>query len=153
MPFWRERGRKKEKKGGRRLQSLPPLKTFAVKHQRIEEKKNQFLDKARGYTFTLPPDNSIIPSPYDHVQLLELSLKPSSWAHFLYQIYCIKPVGFRLICANSKKPPKSGPYKNHFQTSFWNTHRKQTFYWSESISASIAQGSFPSPFFFDTWGI
>ena len=78
MPFWRERGRKKEKKEGRWLQFLPPLKAFAAKHQRTEEKKNQTSDQARGYTFTLPLDDSIIPSPYDHVRLSELSLKPSS---------------------------------------------------------------------------
>ena len=97
------RGRKKEE---RRLQSLPPLKAFATKHKRTKEKKSQSSDQARGYTFTLLPDDSIIPPFYDHVRLLELSLKPSSWAHFLYQIYCIKPVGFGLICANSKEPPK-----------------------------------------------
>ena len=113
------RGRKKEKKGGRRLQFLPPLKAFAAKHQRTEEKKNQSLDKARGYTFTLPPDNSIIPSPNDHVRLLELSLKPSSWAHFLYQIYCLGPIGFGLICANSKEPPKSGPYNYYYYYYYW----------------------------------
>ena len=108
-PRGREEERKR-KKGGRRLQFLPPLKAFAAKHQRTEEKKNQSSDKARGYTFTLPPNDSIIPSPYDHVRLLEFSLKPSSWSHFLYQIYYIGPVGFGLICANSKEPPKSGPY-------------------------------------------
>ena len=71
-------GKKKEKKEGRRLQFLPPLKAFATKHQRIEEKKDQSSDKARGYTFTLPLDDSIIPSPYDHARLLELSLKANS---------------------------------------------------------------------------
>ena len=45
MPFWRERGRKKEKKEGRWLQFLPPLKAFAAKHQRIKKKKNSFSDK------------------------------------------------------------------------------------------------------------
>ena len=74
----KEGGKKKEKKEGRRLQFLPPLKAFAAKHQRTKEKKNRSSDKARGYTFTLPPDDSIIPSPYDHVRLLEVSLKPSS---------------------------------------------------------------------------
>ena len=72
-----EREKQKEKEG-RQLQFLPPLKAFAAKHQRTEEKKNQSSDKARGYTFTLPPNDSIILSPYDHVRLLELSLKPSS---------------------------------------------------------------------------
>ena len=71
-------GRKKEKKEGRRLQFLPSLKTFIAKHQRTKEKKNQSSDQTRGYTFTLPLDDSIIPSPYYHVWLLELSLKPSS---------------------------------------------------------------------------
>ena len=104
---------RKRKKGGRRLQFLPPLKAFAAKHQRTEEKKNQSSDKAWGYTFTLPLDDLIIPSPYDHVWLLELSLKPNSWAYFLYQIHCIGAVGFGLICANSKEPPKSGPYNCH----------------------------------------
>ena len=35
-------GRKKEreKKGGKQLQFLPPLKAFAAKHQRTEKKKN-----------------------------------------------------------------------------------------------------------------
>ena len=113
-PKGREEERKR-KKGGRRLQFLPPLKAFAAKHQRTEEKKNQFSNKARGYTFTLPLDDSIIPSPYDYVRLLELSLKPISRAHFLYQIHCIRPVGFGLICANSKEPPKSGPYKILFR--------------------------------------
>ena len=70
-------GKKKEKKEGRRLQFLPPLKAFAAQHQRTKEKENQSSDKARGYTFTLPLDDSIIPSPYDHVRLFELSLKPS----------------------------------------------------------------------------
>ena len=92
------------------MQFLPPPTVFAAKHQKTKEKKNQFLEKARGYTFTLPLDDSIIPSPYDHVRLLELSLKPSSWANFLYQIYCIGPVGFGLICVNSKEPHNSGPY-------------------------------------------
>ena len=96
-------GKKKEKKEGRRLQFLPSLKAFATKHQRTKEKENQSSDKAR-----LPPNDSIIPSPYDHVQLLELSLKPSSWAHFLYQIYCIGPVGFGLICLTVKNLPKVG---------------------------------------------
>ena len=104
---------RKRKKEGRRLQFLPPLKAFAAKHQRTKEKKNQTSDQARGYTFTLPLDDSIISSPYDHVRLLELSLKPSSWAHFLYHIYCIGPVGFGLIYANNKEPPNSGPYNNH----------------------------------------
>ena len=72
-----ERKKQKEKEG-RQLQFLPPLKAFAAKHQRTEEKKNQTLDQAREYTFTLPLDDSIILSPYDHVRLLELSLKPSS---------------------------------------------------------------------------
>ena len=71
-------GKKKEKKEGRRLQFLPPLKAFTAKHQRTEEKENQSSDKARGYTFTLPLDDLIIPSLYDHVRLLELLLKPSS---------------------------------------------------------------------------
>ena len=101
---------RKRKKEGRWLQFLPSLKAFVAKHQRTEEKKNQTLDQAWGYTFTLPLDDSIIPSPYDHVRLLELSLKPSSWVHFLYQIYCIGPVGFGLICTNNKEPPKIGPY-------------------------------------------
>ena len=35
----RERKKQKEKEG-RRLQFLPPLKAFTVKHQRIEKKKN-----------------------------------------------------------------------------------------------------------------
>ena len=104
------RGRKKEE---RRLQSLPPLKAFATKHKRTKEKKSQSSDQTRGYTFTLPPDNLIIPPPYDHVRLLELSLKPSSWAHFLYQIYCIGSVGFGLICANSKEPPKRWTLQVH----------------------------------------
>ena len=69
---------RKEKKERRWLQFLPPLKAFAAKHQRIEEKNNQSLDKAQGYTFTIPLDDSIIPSLYDHVRLLELSRKPSS---------------------------------------------------------------------------
>ena len=43
----REKKRKKEKEG-RRLQFLPPLKTFTTKHQRTEKKKNQFSDKDRG---------------------------------------------------------------------------------------------------------
>ena len=106
MPFWRERGRKKEKKEGRWLQFLPPLKAFAAKHQRTEEKKNQTSDQARGYTFTLPLDDSIIPSPYDYVRLLELSLKPISRAHFLYQIHYIGPVRFGLICLTVKNLPK-----------------------------------------------
>ena len=98
--------RGERKKEGRRLHSLPPLKAFATKHKRSKEKKSQSLDQARGHTFALPPDDLIIPPPYDHVRLLELSLKPNSWAHFLYQIYCIGPVGFELICANSKEPPQ-----------------------------------------------
>ena len=106
---------RKRKKGGKQLQFLPPLKAFAAKHQRIEEKKNQSSDKARGYTFTLPLDDLIIPSPYDNVRLLELSIKPISRAHFLYQIHCIGPGGFGLICANSKEPPKSGPYRILFR--------------------------------------
>ena len=40
--------KKEEEKEGRRLQFLPPLKTFTAKHQRIEKKKNQSSDKARG---------------------------------------------------------------------------------------------------------
>ena len=97
-------GKKKEKKEGRRLQFLPSLKAFATKHQRTKEKENQSSDKAR-----LPPNDSIIPSPYDHVRLLELSLKPSSWTHFLYQIYCIGLVGFGLICLTVKNLPKVDP--------------------------------------------
>ena len=77
LPRGKEEERK-EKKEGRWLQFLPSLKAFAAKHQRTEEKKNQTSDQARGYTFTLPLDDSIIPSPYDHVRLLELSLEPSS---------------------------------------------------------------------------
>ena len=46
-PKERERKSKKEKEG-RRLQFLPPLKAFIAKHQRIEKKKNQSSDKARG---------------------------------------------------------------------------------------------------------
>ena len=41
-----EREKQKEKEG-RQLQFLPPLKAFAAKHQRTEEKKNQSSDKAR----------------------------------------------------------------------------------------------------------
>ena len=40
--------KKQEEKEGRRLKFLPPLKTFAAKHQRTEKKKNQSSDKARG---------------------------------------------------------------------------------------------------------
>ena len=41
-------GEKEEEKEGRRLQFLPPLKTFVAKHRRTEKKKNQSSDKARG---------------------------------------------------------------------------------------------------------
>ena len=41
-------GEKEEEKEGRRLQFLPPLKAFTVKHQRTEKKKNQSSNKARG---------------------------------------------------------------------------------------------------------
>ena len=40
--------KKEKEKEGKRLQFLPPLKVFAAKHQRIEKKKNQSSDKARG---------------------------------------------------------------------------------------------------------
>ena len=40
--------KKEEEKEGRRLQFLPPLKTFAAKHQGTEKKKNQSSDKAQG---------------------------------------------------------------------------------------------------------
>ena len=43
----RERKKQKEKEG-RRLQFLPPLKAFAAKQQRTEEKKNLCSDKTRG---------------------------------------------------------------------------------------------------------
>ena len=47
-PRERDGERKKEKeKEGRRLQFLLPLRAFAAKHQRTEEKKNQSSDKAR----------------------------------------------------------------------------------------------------------
>ena len=54
---------------------------------------------------------SIIPSTYDHVRLLQLSLKPSSWVHFLYQTYCIGPVGFRLIRLTVKSAQKRTLHK------------------------------------------
>ena len=107
------RQKKKEKKEGRQWQFLPPPKAFATKHQRTNEKKSQSSDQTWGYTFTLPSDDSIIPSPYDQVRLLELSLNPSSWAHFLYQTYCIGPIGFRFICVYNEGPPKSRPYNNN----------------------------------------
>ena len=43
----RVRGKKEKEKEGRQLQFLPPLKAFAAKHQRTEEKKNQSSEKAR----------------------------------------------------------------------------------------------------------
>ena len=60
---------------------------------------------------------SIIPFPYDHVRLLKLSLKPSSWAHFLYQIYCIGPIGFGLIRLTIKNPPTVDPTSMYAITS------------------------------------
>ena len=42
---------RKRKKGGKQLQFLPPLKAFAAKHQRTEEKKNQSSNKARIYFY------------------------------------------------------------------------------------------------------
>ena len=82
---------------------LSPLSTKEPRKRRISPRTKP------GYTFTLPLDDSIIPSPYDHVRLLELSLKPSSCVHFLYQIYCIEPVGFGLICLTVKNLPKTNP--------------------------------------------
>ena len=48
MPSKSEGGEKEEEEEGGRLQFSPPLKAFAVKHQRTEKKKNQSLEKARG---------------------------------------------------------------------------------------------------------
>ena len=103
--------KKGEEKNGRRLQFLLPLQAFVAKHQRIEKKKNWeeeelVLGQSPKINFYLSSTLSIIPSSYNHVQLLKLSLKPSSWSHFLYQIYYIRLVGFRLICLTVKNLPK-----------------------------------------------
>ena len=97
--------RKKKEDGGSSYHpwKLPPLSTKELRRRRISP---QAFLRINFYPSFI---RSIIPSPYDHVRLLELSLKPSSWAYFLYQIYCIGPVRFWLICLIVKNLPKVDP--------------------------------------------
>ena len=68
---------KKGKKERKTIAVLTTLKAFAAQHYR-RKKKNHSLDQARGFTFILPLDDLITPSPYDPVWLLVLSLNLSS---------------------------------------------------------------------------
>ena len=106
----KERTRKTKREGGRKTVAV--LRT--PKNSRREAPKNReeeelILGQSSRINFYPIPTCSIIPSPYSHVRLLYLSLRPSSWACFLYQVYCIGPVGFGLIRLTVKNLPKVDP--------------------------------------------
>ena len=99
-----EGGKSKRRKKEEGCSSYHPWKLSMLSTKEWEEEES-VLEQSPRINFYPSSIRSIIPSPYDHVRLLEFSLKPSSWAHFLYQIYCIGPVGFGLICLTVKNLP------------------------------------------------
>ena len=103
-----EGGKSKRRKKEEGCSSYYPwkLSPLSTKEREEEESVLEQSPRINFYPFSI---RSIIPFPYDHVRLLEFSLKPSSWAHFLYQIYYIGPVGFGLICLIVKNLPKVDP--------------------------------------------
>ena len=103
-----EGGKSKRRKKEEGCSSYHPWKLSPLSTKEREEEES-VLEQSPRINFYPSSIRSIIPSPYDHVRLLEFSLKPSSWAHFLYQIYCIGPVGFGLICLTVKNLPKVDP--------------------------------------------
>ena len=101
-------GKSKRRKKEEGCSSYHPWKVSPLSTKEREEEES-VLEQNPRINFYPSSIRTIIPSPYDHVRLLEFSLKPSSWAHFLYQIYCIGPVEFGLICLTVKNLPKVDP--------------------------------------------
>ena len=75
-----------------------------------EEKKNSSSDEARGQTFTPPLRRWRSYPTVDEVITKARFLSP-----LLYQIHCIRLVGFGFAHAYSEEPPESGPYNIKIQ--------------------------------------
>ena len=86
-----ERDRKEEGRSSYHPRKLLQLSTKEPRRRRINPRTKPE-DKLPPFPYTF--DHSI--SVWSCLDI-KLSLKPSSWVHFLYQTYCIGPVRFGLI--------------------------------------------------------
>ena len=113
---------KRERKGRKTVAVLKTPESFRREAPKNREEVELILGQSPRINFYPFSTCSIIPFPYSHVPLLKLSLKLSSWARFLYQIYCIGPVGFGLIRPTIKNLPKVDPtYTIMFEFELFNS--------------------------------
>ena len=87
------------------------LESFCNQALKNQKEEGPVLGSSPRTEFHTSPHVFVIQSTYDHVQLLQSSLKPSSWTHYL-QIYCIGLVGLELTHV-TVEAPKPSPYNNN----------------------------------------
>ena len=87
-----------------------------------EKKKNSSSDEARGRTLTLSSTTPLmILFPKDPARpLMKSSQRPQFLSSLLYQIHCIRPVGFGFAHIYSERPPKKRDPTEIIKTKFEN---------------------------------
>ena len=83
-----------------------------------EEKKNSSSDEARGQTFTPPLLRWRSCPTVDEVLIKARFLSP-----LLYQIHCIRSVGFGFTHTYNEGPSESGPYNNYYYYYYYYYYR------------------------------